>query len=145
MLPAPLQRKKQPPSPQQLATRKAAGSLFAGFAVALAVIGTLLQIISWSIADKELRMMALTVSSVIIAPLAGWIAGTCWQSDNIRGATWGRSLMILLIHVSCLTFLIGEINFLWGALCPGPLLWLAIESSLQSGLKRKKKVRKPYP
>jgi hypothetical protein len=148
MLPAPLQRKKQPPSPQKLAARKAVGSLFSGLAVALAIIGTLLQIVSWAFpgpSAEEMRVTIMVMLSFGAAPLAAYVAGVCWRNDNITRATWGRSVTILLINAACIAFLLSNPNILWGVLCPGPVLCLLIEASLQAGIKSKKKRKPNYP
>jgi hypothetical protein len=148
MLPAPLQRKKQPPSPQKLASRKALGSLFSGLAVAFAITGTLLQIIAWGFPGRDLEETRLTTMIMLsfgIAPLAAYTAGACWRNDNITRATWGRSVTILLINVACVAFLMNNSGIFWGALCPGPVLCLLIEASLQAGIKGKKKHKPNYP
>jgi hypothetical protein len=149
MLPAPLQRKKQPPSPQKLASRKALGSLFSGLAVAFAIIGTALQVVAWGHQGEnheEMRLTTMVMLSFAVAPFAAYVAGSCWHSENITRATWGRSVAILLINVVCIAFLMQNLGLLWGALCPGPVLCLLIETSLQAGIKKDKKKSKPnYP
>jgi hypothetical protein len=138
MLPAP-QIQKKPASPQRLASRKAMGSLFAGLAVALGIIGTLLQVLYWWFPKSDDHTVAGIIGSFFIAPFAARIAATCWRKDGIRGSTWGRSIVILLINAACLAFLEHNMDYLWGAVCPGPVLCLLIEHHLQAGLKPPKK------
>jgi hypothetical protein len=145
MLPAP-QQQKTPPRPRRGAMLKALASLFSGLAVSLGVIGTLYQFLYWIYGREAYRGehigMAI-VASFVIAPIAAAVTGVCWREDNLRGATWGRSLGILVIGVCCVAFFQRNVDILWGVFCPGPLLCLLIELSLQASLKSKPRPNKP--